>query len=120
MVKFILMMVFLLAGPSFEGVAEFDRTVHDFGTVSESDGAVETVFSVKNVGKENIIIYSVVSSCGCTSVEWTRETIRPGDTGTIKAEYRNDEGPYPFDKTLKVYVSGLSKPVTLHLKGIVK
>lgn len=31
----------------------------------------------------------------------------------------NDEGPYPFDKTLTVYMSGLKKPVVLRLRGVV-
>ena len=49
--------------------------------------------------------------------QWTRTDIAPGAKGTIDVTYTNDEGPYPFDKTLTVYLSDLDKPVILHVKG---
>ena len=61
----------------------------------------------------------MVSSCGCTGAEWTRESIAPGESGEVSATYTNDEGPYPFDKILTVYTSAQKKPVLLHLKGVV-
>lgn len=42
------------------------------------------------------------------------------ETGTISATYSNDEGPYPFDKTLTVYFSDVKKPVVLRLRGVVR
>lgn len=97
---------------------EIDKTVHNFGDVSLSAGALNCTFTVKNTGSSPIAIYSVVSSCGCTNVDWTREPLQPGKTGTVKATYSNDEGPYPFDKSLSVYVSSISKPVILHIRGV--
>ena len=38
----------------------------------------------------------------------------------ITATYDNTDGAFPFDKTLTVYVSGISKPVILHLRGVVR
>ena len=46
---------------------EFDKTVHDFGDVSISDGPLSCTFTVKNIGKEPIAIYEVVTSCVRTS-----------------------------------------------------
>lgn len=100
------------------GDAEFDRLTHNFGDILIEDGAVSCSFTVKNVGSKPIAVYSVVSSCGCTNVKWTKEPIMPGKTGTISATYSNDEGPYPFDKTLSAYVSGVEKPVVLRIRGI--
>ena len=100
-------------------VVEFDKTVHDFGDISIDDGPQTCVFTVKNVGKEPIAIYEVVTSCGCTDAKWTREPLQPGKTGTISATYKNEDGPIPFDKTLTVYIAGVSKPVILRLRGIV-
>ena len=100
-------------------VVEFDKTVHDFGDISINDGPLTCVFTVKNVGKEPIAIYEVVTSCGCTDAKWTREPLQPGKTGTISATYKNEDGPIPFDKTLTVYIAGVSKPVILRLRGIV-
>ena len=77
-------------------------------------------FKLTNISDRPLTILAVISSCGCTGVEWTRKALAPGETGVIKAHYNNDEGPYPFDKTLTVYVEGVSKPVILHLRGEVK
>ena len=100
-------------------VVEFDKTVHDFGDISVNDGPQTCTFTVKNIGKEPIAIYEVVTSCGCTDAQWTREPILPGKTGAISATYKNEDGPVPFDKTLTVYIAGVSKPVILRLRGIV-
>ena len=97
----------------------FDKTVHDFGDVSITDGPLSCTFTVTNNGTEPIVIYEVVSSCGCTDVVWTREPLQPGKSGTISATFKNEDGPYPFDKTLTVYVSGQRKPVILRLRGVV-
>ena len=105
------------AQKDFGGIARFDSTVMDFGTISAADGPQSHTFTVTNIGKEDMVIYAVMTSCGCTKVNWTRETIAPGKTGTISATYSNDEGPYPFDKTLKAYISGIDKPVILHMRG---
>ncbi len=98
----------------------FDKTVHDFGQVTTSAGPLTCTFTVTNSSGEPLTIFAVVSSCGCTEVKWTRETIAPGAKGSITATYSNDEGPTYFDKTLTVYTSAQKKPVILHLKGIVK
>lgn len=100
------------------GVAEFDKTVYDFGDVMLSDGPLSCTFNVKNISQKPMLIHSVVTSCGCTDVKWTREPVMPGESGSISAVYTNDEGPYPFDKGLTVYISGIGKPVILRLRGI--
>ena len=89
---------------------EIDKNIHDFGDVMIDKGPVSCIFAVKNTGEKPAVIYNVVSSCGCTDVKWTREPIRPGGEGKISVTYSNDEGPYPFDKTLTVYFSDVKKP----------
>lgn len=96
---------------------EFDKTVHDFGTVGQNDGPLECTFTIENTSEADFNIYAVVSSCGCTSVTWTRETVKPGQKGSVSAVFKNEDGPYPFDKTLTVYTSAQRKPYILHLKG---
>lgn len=104
----------VLAGP-----LEYDKTVHDFGEISIKDGPVSCTFTVTNVSDEPVTIFAVVTSCGCTSAEWTRTAIEPGGKGEIKATFSNEDGPYPFDKTLTVYTEA-KKPAILHIKGVVK
>ena len=97
----------------------FDKTIHDFGDVSVTDGPLTCTFTVTNKGKDPISVYEVVSSCGCTDVKWTKGTLSKGESGTISATYKNSDGPVAFDKTLTVYISGLKKPVVLRLRGVV-
>ena len=103
-------------------VIRFDRKVHDFGDVLIAEGPVSCIFTFTNIGKAPLVIHNVISSCGCTTPEWNREPVKPGATGTIQATFSNDQGPYPFDKTLTVYVgvgsSSLDRPVLLRLRGV--
>lgn len=97
-----------------------DHTVHDFGTIRTKDGPVSCTFTLTNVSEQDIVIFEVVASCGCTDVKWTRKTIPPGGKGTITATYKNSDGPYPFDKMLTAYISGMERPVVLRLRGVVR
>ena len=97
---------------------EIDKNIHDFGDVLIENGPVSCTFTVKNIGQTPAVIYNVVSSCGCTDVKWTREPLRPGDSGKISVTYTNDEGPYAFDKTLTVYFSDVKKPYILKVRGV--
>lgn len=97
---------------------EIDKSIHDFGDVLIENGPVSCTFTVKNIGQAPAVIYNVVSSCGCTDVKWTREPLRPGDSGKISVTYSNDEGAYPFDKTLTVYFSDVKKPYILKVRGV--
>lgn len=102
-----------------DGAVKWDKTIHDFGDVAATDGPLTCTYTVTNTGSEPIAIFEVVSSCGCTNVQWTKEPIQPGKTGTVSATYKNEDGPMPFDKTLTVYISGIKRPVILRLRGVV-
>ena len=95
-----------------------DKHIHDFGDILLENGPVSCTFTIQNNGDKPAVIYNVASSCGCTDVKWTREPLRPGSKGTISVTYSNDEGAYPFDKNLTVYISDQKKPVILKVRGI--
>jgi len=107
----------LAAQNEFDGMVSFDRTIHDFGDILLDDGPQHCTFTMKNISKEVVVINRVISSCGCTDPEWSKQPIRPGESGRIDVTYKNDSGPYPFDKSITVMVTGLSKPVVLRIKG---
>ena len=108
-----------LAQNRFGGRVELDRTVYDFGDIQTSQGPVSCSYTVRNISDKPVTILNVLSSCGCTDVKWTKETIPAGGKGTISATYKNEDGPYPFDKTLTAYFSDIKQPVVLHLRGVV-
>jgi len=75
--------------PKFEFVDE----VHDFGKIIQGE-RVEYSFKFKNVGDADLIISNARASCGCTSPEYKKEPIKPGDEGSISVTFdsNNREG----------------------------
>ena len=114
----VLICIGLNAQEKISNSLEFDKLVHNFGNIIHKSGPVSCTFTLQNKGSKPAVIYNVASTCGCTDVKWTSEPIRPGGTGKITATYSNDEGAYPFDKVLTVYISDVQKPVLLKLRGI--
>jgi len=98
---------------------KFDKTVHDFGDIILNSGKQTATFKFTNIGNTPVTIQQIISSCGCTTTNHTKSPIMPGGAGEITAVYSNDEGAYPFDKSLTVYISGETRPVILRLRGIV-
>lgn len=102
----------------FGGVIKFDKTVHDFGDILISDGEQKCKFTFTNISDKPMVIHRVISSCGCTEPTWEKRPLRPGEKGTIDITFKNDQGPYPFDKGITVYVSDVNKPVVLRIRGV--
>lgn len=73
-------------------VMKFDHVEHDFGTISEGD-VVETVFSFKNTGKKELIIYSATATCGCTVPEYPKEPVMPGEDADILVKFNSAGKP---------------------------
>jgi hypothetical protein len=93
---------------------EFDELVHDFGVIKEEAGSVTHAFKFTNTGDKPLVIKKVQASCGCTTPGWTKEPVKPGESGEVLATYRTATGT--FDKSLTVTADGLA-PVVLHIKG---
>lgn len=91
--------------------------IYDFGVVSDNQGPITCSFNVENIGDNTFFIQDVTASCGCTKTTWTKKPILPGGKGRITAVYSNNEGPYPFDKSLLVKISCKNDPIVLHLRG---
>jgi hypothetical protein len=108
------LLILLLAFNAEAQKIEFDELVHDFGTLQEEMGSVTHAFKFTNTGDKPVIIAKVSASCGCTTPGWTKEPVKPGETGEVLATYRTSAGP--FNKSLTVTATGLPA-VTLHIKG---
>ncbi|MCX6185915.1 MAG: DUF1573 domain-containing protein [Bacteroidetes bacterium] len=97
---------------------KFEKETHDFGVIPQGT-PVTYQFSVKNTGKEPLIITSASASCGCTTPDWSREPIKPGKEGFVKATY-NAASPGDFTKSVTVMSNAKKSTVILYLKGTVK
>jgi hypothetical protein len=98
---------------------EFEKTVHDFGFVPSILGPVTYAFKFKNTGDQPLVIKNVSSTCGCTSSGWTKEPVKPGETGEISATYTSTNSMGPFNRKVTVYTNGSPNAVSLNIKGVV-
>ena len=73
-------------------------------------------FTFTNTGKELWVIQDVVTSCGCLTVEYPKEPVRPGGQAVLRVTYRADNPGY-FDKTLTVYSNAADSPLRLRVTG---
>ncbi|MCG9880677.1 MAG: DUF1573 domain-containing protein [Bacteroidia bacterium] len=97
---------------------KFGKETHDFGSIPQGVPATYE-FTFTNTGKAPLIITNAAASCGCTTPEWTKEPIKPGKTGYVKATY-NAASPGPFTKSVTVVSNAKNSTVILYLKGDVK
>ncbi|MBL6962363.1 MAG: DUF1573 domain-containing protein [Bacteroidetes bacterium] len=95
---------------------EFEKYIHDYGNIHEENGPASFDFKFKNVGKTKYIIDTVVASCGCTTPAYSRDPVKPGKTGFIRATYDPTNLRGPFSKTITVKGNSKGK-ITLTLKG---
>jgi hypothetical protein len=99
---------------------KFDTNTHDFGEVPEEGGAVRYKFEFTNNGEVPIKVLDVKASCGCTTPDWSKDEIRPGEKGYIVAEYNPQNQPGQFHKTLTVSTNSEPNVSILNIKGVVK
>ena len=98
-------------------VLTFEKTEHDFGKINEDGGRVTVVFEFKNEGMAPLILSNVRASCGCTTPDWTKEPVEPGQKGSIKVTYNPNGRPGRFQKTVTI-TSNASEPTQkVYIKG---
>jgi hypothetical protein len=79
---------------------------------------VTAEFEVRNGGSSPVTISNVQSSCGCTTVDYPKTAIAPGQKFRITATYDAKQMGH-FDKQFEVYGQGDDTPLTLSLRGVV-
>jgi len=89
---------------------EFTEKQHNFGDIREDIKYATHRFPFKNVGTKDLFINTVQTSCGCTTPDWTRDTIRPGQSGFVDAKYETIGRIGSFQKTITVYSNAVNFP----------
>ena len=109
----VLMAVGILA--QAQSKADFDKTLHEFGPILWKK-PVTVNYIVTNKGDQPLVINNVTVSCGCTVVDWTKEPISAGKTGTIKATFDAKMLGH-FRKSIGIYCNASPKPIYLIMQG---
>lgn len=76
-------------------------------------------FLLTNTGKNLLVVYDVITSCGCTKAEYSKNPVRPGETLELTVRYEADESGM-FNKMLTVYSNAIGSPLKVRVKGQVK
>lgn len=92
-----------------------DRTSADLGSFARSEEQ-KVVFNLKNTGRHLLVVHDVTTSCGCITVDYPKEPVRPGDVLPLTVTYRADEAGY-FSKTATVHCNAEGAPLVLNVKG---
>ena len=99
-------------------IIEFDQTVYDFGTIEEGE-VIEGAFKVKNAGKTDLLITEVNPSCGCTTPDWTKDAIKPGETGEIKFKFDSKGRKGTQNKSITIKSNAEKVVEVIRIKGVV-
>lgn len=95
------------------------KTVHDYGSFSDTLKKVDCQMPFVNTGNEPLIITQVRPSCGCTVAEYPRSPIAPGDTAAVELSFYSRNIPGEFQKDVLVYSNTTPRKSVLVVKGIV-
>ncbi len=115
-----LIIISLLTLNSFsqtKGTIKFDKETHNFGTIYEEKGSVFYAFAFTNTGKVPVTIMNVKPSCGCTTPDWPKTPIAPGQKGIIKTEFSPKNRPGDFEKYITVLTNGDPESIKLYITG---
>jgi len=97
-----------------------DKTVHNFGAIDENGGAVSATFTVTNNTKTPIVLTNVVPSCGCTTPEWKKDPIEPGQTGKIVAIFNPKNRSGSFNKSISILTTGKPERFVVRIMGTIE
>ena len=95
-----------------------DQSEKNFGNIPLNEKR-EHIFKLVNTGNKPLVIYDVVTSCGCTKAEYGKEPVRPGETLELKVIY-NAEDKGRFRKNLTVYCNAEDSPLKFSISGTVE
>ncbi|HHU34432.1 MAG TPA: DUF1573 domain-containing protein [Bacteroidetes bacterium] len=93
----------------------FETTELDIGEINYKEPR-KAEFIFKNTGGNELIIYDVQPSCGCTNVDWTREPIKSGQSGKISVVY-DAETTGRFNKSIVVHCNCHIESIVLQISG---
>ncbi len=100
-----------------EGRIEFEKTIHDFGKI-QMNSKNEYIFRFKNSGSDTLIITRVRVGCSCTGTLLSKETLKPGERGSIKVVLHADRRLGEMTRSIYVYSNDpLHKRIRLVLLG---
>jgi len=107
-------------GQQNKATISFKSTVFDFGTIKEDDGIAIGTFEFTSKGSSPLILQRVITSCNCTSCDWPKQPLAPGESGKLKIKFDPKGRSGAFDLMITVYTNSETAVIVLRIKGVVK
>lgn len=85
---------------------EFYEDSHNFGEIKEGEKVTHT-FKFKNTGSNDLVIENVKPSCGCTTPNWSKDPIPPGEEGFVDVQF-DSKGKSGMQKKSVTVVANIS------------
>ena len=106
------------ADPSTLGGFQFSEMEYDFGTINEGQ-VIEHVFNFTNNGQAPLVISNITASCGCTSPDWTKTPVQPGEQGFVKVVFNSAAKSGAQAPTVTIQANTNPTVTRLRMKGSV-
>ena len=105
------MLIGAVANAGAQAEIKFDKVNFNFGTFSEKNGVQKTSFTFTNTGNKPLVINQIVASCGCTTPNYDKKPIAPGQ--------KNGKGKLTghFKKSITVYSNAATEMTRLYIEG---
>ncbi|MGB8357447.1 MAG: DUF1573 domain-containing protein [Bacteroidales bacterium] len=100
-------------------VITFPSMEHNFGTVKEGE-KVGHIFQFTNTGDADLVLTSVIATCGCTVSKYNKKPVSPGESGTIEVIFDTSGRNGVQTKTVVVQSNAENKLVILRIIAEVK
>src|ERR1700744_6104300 len=97
-------------------VMKFEFESHDFGKIKQGD-KTSYQFKFTNTGKSPLIITNAVASCGCTTPDWPKTPLQPGEVGKISVVFNSAGKSGLQDKLITITANTHPAQNIVHLIG---
>ena len=97
---------------------KFADTKQSFGFVKKGE-QVKLLYNFTNTGNQPLIISDVKTECSCTKVNFPKEPIQDGKTGTIEVLFDTSPTYDRQDRIVEILSNDKKSPTKIRFKGVV-
>lgn len=110
-------LMYSLVAQEKQATISWEKTVIDLGTFKEEDGVQTVSYNFTNTGNSPLYITNVRAGCGCTTPEWSKDPIQPGESGFVKIAYNPRNRPGRFNRSATVTTNASQPTTVLRIQG---
>lgn len=101
-------------------ILNVNKDAIDFGKI-RIDSILKVYFDYQNTGSDTLKLISASTDCGCTDINYNKESLAPGEKGIIEVIYtpksNNDSGF--ISKNIALRSNTLAPLKVIKIKGVV-